>query len=159
MSTSFRLGAAFALTLATTTPAGSSRARKPASRVAASVAGRRADNRTTLKSTLADLATVAHTLAAQQGPLAAGLKDAARTAQLAAKAGEQLGPTLGRISAAAQEVRDMAQVANAASARAGKAAEAAASSVQQAGAETLPELSRLMQELGALSVSLRQLSE
>ena len=118
-----------------------------------------ADNRAALKSTLADLAAVAHTLAAQQGPLAAGLKDAARTAQLAAKAGEQLGPTLGRISAAAQEVRDMAQVANAASARAGKAAEAAASSVQQAGAETLPELSRLMQELGALSVSLRQLSE
>ena len=118
-----------------------------------------ADNRAALKSTLADVAALSHALAAQQGTLARGLQDAARTAQLAAKAGEQLGPTLQRISASAQAVQDMAQVANAASTRAALAADAAASSVQQLSTETLPDLSRLMSDLSGLSASLRQLSE
>jgi phospholipid/cholesterol/gamma-HCH transport system substrate-binding protein len=118
-----------------------------------------ADNRAALKSTLADVATLAHALAAQQGAIRTGLQDAARTAQLAAKAGEQLGPTLARISTSAEAVQSMAEVANAASARAGRAADAAASSVQQLSNETLPDLSRLMSELAVLSASLRQLSE
>lgn len=118
-----------------------------------------ADNRAALKSTLADVAALAHTLAAQQGAISSGMQDAARTARLAAKAGEKVGPTLERIANSAQAVERMAEVANAASGRAGVAAEAAASSVQQMGAETLPDLARLMSELATLSASLRQLSE
>jgi len=117
-----------------------------------------ADNRAALKSTLADVATLAHGLAAQQGVISQGLADAARTARLTARAGEQLGPTLERIADSAQAVARMAEEANAASGRVGRAADAAASSVRQAGAETLPELARLMAELSALSASLRQLS-
>ena len=118
-----------------------------------------ADNRAALKSTLADVAALAHTLAAQQGSLRAGLQDAARTARLAAQAGEHLAPTLDRVARGAQAVEQMAGVAQEASGRAGRAADAAASSVQQVGTQTLPDLSRLMQELAALSVSLRRLSE
>jgi len=118
-----------------------------------------AENQAALKSTLADAATLAHALAAQQGAIGAGLRDAARTAKLAAAAGEKLEPTLERIAAGALAVERMAETANAASARAGLAADAAASSVQQLGAETLPDLARLMQELGVLSSSLRRLSE
>jgi phospholipid/cholesterol/gamma-HCH transport system substrate-binding protein len=118
-----------------------------------------ADNRAALKSTLTDLAALSHALAGQQGTIRAGLQDAARTARLSAKAGEQLGPTLDRVSRGAQAVEQMAQVAQEASGRAGRAADAAASSVQQVGTETLPDLSRLMQELAALSSSLRRLSE
>jgi phospholipid/cholesterol/gamma-HCH transport system substrate-binding protein len=118
-----------------------------------------ADNQAALKSTLADVALLARSLAAQRGALASGVADAARTAKLAASAGEQLGPTLDRIASSALAVERMADVAQAASARGGLAADAATRSVQQLGGETLPELARLMAELRALSASLHRLSE
>ncbi len=118
-----------------------------------------ADNQAALKSTLADSALLARALAGQRGVFSAGLTDAARTARLAAQAGEQMAPTLDRIATSARAVERMAEVATQASARAGQAAAAAASSVQQAGAETLPELARLMAELNQLSASLLRLSE
>jgi len=118
-----------------------------------------ADNRIALKSALADVAALAHTLAGQQGALKAGVADAARTARLAASAGEQLGPTLDRIATSAQAVQRMADTANQASAQAGRAAEVAASGVQQMSSETLPELARLMAEVNRLAASMRQLSE
>jgi phospholipid/cholesterol/gamma-HCH transport system substrate-binding protein len=118
-----------------------------------------ADNRAALKSMLADTAALAHGLAGQQATLRAGIADAARTAQLAARAGEQLKPTLDRIAASAAAVERMATAAGAASTQAGRAADAAASGVQQLGAETLPELARLMAELSQLSASMRRLSE
>jgi len=68
-------------------------------------------------------------------------------------------PTLDRIAASAQALEAMADVARSASARGGAAADAAATSVQQLGDETLPELQRLMAELAGLSASLRRLSE
>ncbi len=115
-------------------------------------------NQAALRSTLADTAALAKALAAQKGVLAAAVADTARTARLTARAGEQLAPTLARIASSAQAVETMAQTAGAASARAGQAAAAAASSAQQLDSETLPELARLMAEVGALSVALRQLS-
>jgi phospholipid/cholesterol/gamma-HCH transport system substrate-binding protein len=118
-----------------------------------------AGNQAALKSALADSATLARALAGQRAVMTAGLADAARTARLTAAAGEQLAPTLARIASSAQAVERMAEVANKASAQAGQAAAAAASSVQQAGTDTLPELARLMVELNLLSASLRQLSE
>jgi phospholipid/cholesterol/gamma-HCH transport system substrate-binding protein len=118
-----------------------------------------ADNQAALKSTLADVAALSHAMAAQKGVLSAGMADAARTARLTAQAGEQLAPTLDRISTSAQAVERMAEVAKAASERAGHAADAAASSAQQLDAETLPDLARLMTELNQLSASLRRLSE
>lgn len=118
-----------------------------------------ADNRAALKSTLADVALLSHALAAQRSVLGAGLADAARTARLAAQAAPQLGPTLARIAGSAQAVAQMADAARGASASAGQAADAAASSARQLGSETLPDLARLMNELSALSASLRHLSD
>jgi phospholipid/cholesterol/gamma-HCH transport system substrate-binding protein len=118
-----------------------------------------ADNRAALKTLLADTAAVAQALAAQKTALGAGVADAARAAQLAARAGEQLGPTLDRIAASALAVERMSAEAGSASTRAGVAADAAASSAQQLGAETLPDLARLLTELTQLSASLRRLSE
>ncbi len=117
------------------------------------------ENQKALKSTLADLAAVANALAAQKAALSAGVADAARTAKLSTGAAQKLEPTLDRIAASAQAVQAMADVAGAASKRAGSAADAAATTVQQVGGETLPELQRLMAELAALSASLRRLSE
>lgn len=116
-------------------------------------------NRAALKATLADTATLARTLAAQQGALSAGIADAARTARVAAQAVEQLAPTLTRIAASAQAVERLAQTAEGASARAGVAADVAASGAQQLHSDTLPELARLMAELNQLSASLRRLTD
>lgn len=118
-----------------------------------------ADNRAALKSTLADLATVTHALAGQQAAITAGLADAAKTARLTARAGEQFGPTLDSIQTSAQAVQRMADVAAKASARAGEAADTTANSLQIIGQQTLPDLARLMAELNQLSASLRRLSE
>ena len=125
-----------------------------------------ADNRAALKTTLADTATLLRNLAAQQGTINAALADAARTAKSAARAGEQLAPTLERIATSAGAVERMADSAGVASTRAAQTAqaatqtaEAATRGVQQLGSETLPELARMMSELNDLSASLRRLSE
>jgi phospholipid/cholesterol/gamma-HCH transport system substrate-binding protein len=118
-----------------------------------------ADNQRALKSALADIAAVAHTLAAQKATLNATMADAALTGQRTSRASEQLGPTLDRISTSAAAVQAMAVAAEAASVRGGAAADAATASVQQLGSETLPEVARLVAELAALSASLRRLSE
>ncbi|MBL8349099.1 MAG: MCE family protein [Burkholderiaceae bacterium] len=118
-----------------------------------------ADNRAALKATLADAAVLAHALAAQQDAIRSGLADAARASRSAADAAGKLGPALERVAASALAVERMADAAGSASARAARAADAAASGVQQLGGETLPELARLMAELGELSASLRRLGE
>ena len=115
-----------------------------------------ADNRVALKQTLAGMATVAQALSAEQGAIRAGIRDAARTARLAAKAGEKLAPTLAQISESASAV-------DAASTRVGLAVDKAASSadggVQQLRTETLPELARLISELNQLATAMRHLTE
>ncbi len=116
-------------------------------------------NRAALKSLLADAAALAQALAASKGALSAGIADAARTAQTTARASRDIAPTLADVARSAQAVQRMAEVAGAASQRAGRAADAAASGVQQVGAETLPELGRLMHELNQLASTLRQFSE
>jgi phospholipid/cholesterol/gamma-HCH transport system substrate-binding protein len=118
-----------------------------------------ADNRQALKSTLSDLAALAHALEAQKGVLTRGIADAARTAQLAASAGQQLAPTLASITRGAQSVERMAEGVSATSLRTSRAADSAASAVQLASSETLPDMARLMAELNRLSASLRALSE
>ena len=118
-----------------------------------------ADNRVALKQMLADTASLAHALAAQKGAIGAGIKDAARTARLAAHAGEQFEPTLARIGAGGQAVEDMARVVGQTGVRATVAVDAAASGVQQIRSETLPELGRLIGDLDRLAGSMRQLSE
>lgn len=118
-----------------------------------------AGNQASLRATLIDVAALARTLAARKEVLAATVKDAARTAQLASRAGEQLGPTLDRIASSAAAVERMAVDAQATSIKGGEAADAARQSVQQLGGETLPELARLMAELQGLAASLRRLSE
>jgi phospholipid/cholesterol/gamma-HCH transport system substrate-binding protein len=117
------------------------------------------ENQLALKSALADMAALAHALQAQQGVLTRGIGDAARTAQLAASAGQRLDPTLQSIASSAKAVERMADVAAGASQRAGHTADVAASAAQQLSSETLPDVARLLSELNQLAVSLRALSE
>lgn len=118
-----------------------------------------ADNRAALKATLADIASLSHALAAQQGAISAGIADAARTARHAARASEQLAPTLAQINSSAEAVRKMADAAALASVGAGRAADAAASGVQRLSNETMPEVERLLLELYELASAMRRFSE
>ena len=125
-----------------------------------------AENRAVLKKALADIGTVAHTLAAQQGAIGAGIANAARTASNTARASAQLGPVIDklgpaieRIAVSADAVEKMAKAAGSAASSAGRAADGAGSAVQQLSAETLPELDRLLAEANRLAVSMRSLSE
>ena len=120
-------------------------------------------NRAALKQTLAGLATVAQTLAAQQGAISAGVKDAARTARVLAQASEQVGPALERITASADAVdvasTNAGKAVDKAAGAVDKAAQSADGGIQQLRSETLPELGRLITELDQLATSLRHLSE
>jgi phospholipid/cholesterol/gamma-HCH transport system substrate-binding protein len=118
-----------------------------------------ADNLAALKSTLADTALLANSLAGQRDTIVAGLADAARTAKQTAVASEQIEPMLAGVEASAQSVEKMANAARSASDRIGITADSVTTSTQQLRSDTLPDLARLMNELNRLSASLRNLSE
>lgn len=118
-----------------------------------------AGNRAALKALLADTAALAKSLAAEKAVLRAGIRDAALTAQRAARAAEQVAPLMARIDGSAAAIDSMAQELGKAGAGAALAAAEAASGVQQIRRETLPDVARLAAELQALAASLRRLSE
>ena len=117
------------------------------------------ENRAAFKSALADIATVAHTIAARKDTLDAGMTSAARTFENAARATAQAGPVIDRIGRSAEAVEKMGNEAALASASAGKTADSVGAGLQRFTSETLPELERLLGELGVLSASLRRLTE
>jgi phospholipid/cholesterol/gamma-HCH transport system substrate-binding protein len=116
-------------------------------------------NRIALSSTLSDVAALARTLAARKGTLDAAITDAGRTLDNTARASAQLRPVIADIGRTAQSLDTMGKQAAAASEGAGKVVDGVGADVQRFGAETLPEVQRLLGELNALSVSLRRLSE
>jgi phospholipid/cholesterol/gamma-HCH transport system substrate-binding protein len=117
------------------------------------------ENQAAFKSTLADIATVAHTLAARKDSLDPGIINAARTLENAARLTAQAGPVVERIGRGAGAVETMGNEVAKTSASAGKTMNAVGADVQRFTAETLPELERLLGELSVLSTSLRRLSE
>ena len=116
-------------------------------------------NRAAFSAALADVAAVSRTLAARKDTLDQGMVSAARAAENAARASAQFEPVIAGVGRSAEAVEKMGNEAASASARAGKTIEGVGADVQRFGAETLPELQRLMGELQALSVSLRRLTE
>ncbi len=113
------------------------------------------ENQASLKNALADIASVAHTIAARKDELDAGIRDAAGTLKNTSRASLRLDPVLARIESSAAAVQAMGnEVANA-----GKTANSVGADVKRFTAETLPELERLLGELSVLANSLRRLSE
>jgi phospholipid/cholesterol/gamma-HCH transport system substrate-binding protein len=110
------------------------------------------ENRAAFKSALADIAVVAHTVAARKKEIDAAIAGAAPAIASA-------GPVIARIGRSAEAVEKMGNEAAAASAAAGKTVASVGADVSRFTAETLPELERLLGELGVLAVSLRRLSE
>jgi len=118
-----------------------------------------AENQAAFKSALADIASVAHTLAARKESIDAGLIDAARTFNNAARVSSRLEPVIDRIGRGADAVEKMGNEVAQTSASAGKTINSVGSDVKRMTAETMPELERLLRELSVLTTSLRRLSE
>ncbi len=117
------------------------------------------ENLAALRSTLADIATVARTVAARKDSIDTGIASAARTFEGSARIAAQLGPVIDRVGRSAAAVEKMGTQAGDASDAAGKTVEAVGADVKRFTSETLPELERLLGELSVLSTSLRRLSE
>lgn len=117
------------------------------------------ENQAAFKSALADIATVARTIAARKDTLDAGMASAARTFENTSRATAQAGPVIDRIGHSAEAIEKMGSEVARTSASAGKTVNSVGADVKRFTAETLPELERLLGELSVLSTSLRRLSE
>ncbi|NMG73996.1 MlaD family protein [Aromatoleum diolicum] len=117
------------------------------------------ENRAAFTTALADIATVAHTIAARKDALDAGITHAARTFENTSRATAQVGPVIDRVGRSAEAVEKMGNELARTSTSAGKVVDSAGADLKRFGEETLPELERLLGELSVLSTSLRRLSE
>jgi phospholipid/cholesterol/gamma-HCH transport system substrate-binding protein len=117
------------------------------------------ENRAAFKSALADIATVARTVAARKDTLDAGMASAALAFENASRASAQIGPVIDRIGRSADAVEKMGTEVARTSISAGKTVDSLGADATRFTAETLPQLERLLGELGVLSISLRRLSE
>ncbi len=117
------------------------------------------ENQASFKSALADIAAVAHTLAARKDKLDVAIVNAASTLENTSRATAQAGPVLERLGRGADAVEKMGNEVARASTSAGRTVNSVGADVQRFSAETLPELERLLGELSALSTSLRRLTE
>lgn len=117
------------------------------------------DNQAALRSTLADMAVVVHTVAARKESIDSSLADAATTLKNTARASTKLDGLAQRIGNSADAVQKMGTEVAKTSVSAGQTVDVVGADVKRFSAETLPELERLLGELSTLSSSLRLLSE
>jgi len=117
------------------------------------------ENRIAFKNALADIASVAHTIAARKETIDTGIRNAGRTLENSAQVSAQMGAVIDRIGSSADAVAKMGNEVAKTSVSAGKAVDAIGGDVKRFSVETLPELERLLGELSTLSTSLRRLSE
>ncbi len=117
------------------------------------------ENRIAFKNALADIASVAHTIAARKETIDSGIRNAGRTLENSAQVTAQMGAVIDRIGSSADAVAKMGNEVAKTSVSTGKAVDAIGGDVKRFSVETLPELDRLLGELSTLSTSLRRLSE
>ena len=117
------------------------------------------ENQAAFRSTLADLAAVAHTLAGRKEELDAGIVSAARTFNRAAEASARLTPLIEHLEQSAQSVKTMGDEVARTSASTGKMVDSVSLGMNRFSADTQPELERLLAELSTLATSLRRFSE
>jgi len=117
------------------------------------------ENQEAFRSTLADIAVLARTIAARKDSIDAGLADAAKTLNNTAKASVNMDKLAERIGRAADAVQAMGFEVAKTSISTGAAVDMVGADVKRFSTETLPELERLLGELSTLSSSLRLLTE
>jgi len=116
-------------------------------------------NRNALKQTLASLETVSHTLAARATTIDAGVSDAARTMQNAARLTTELSQLVERLRRSADAFDQMAAEGARAGASASRAMDSARAGFTAFSNEALPEAQTLVVELRSLTASLKRLTD
>ncbi len=117
------------------------------------------ENRAAFRSALADITAVARTIAARKETLDAGISNAGRTLENAARVSARVEPVIDRLQRSAQAIENMGNEVAKTSASAGTTVNSVGADVKRFTAETLPALERLLGELSVLTTSLRRLSE
>lgn len=117
------------------------------------------ENQAAFRSTLADMAVVARTIAARKDSINSALTDGATTLKNTSQASAQLSDLTKRVGRAADSIDTMGTEVAKTSVSAGKTVDVIGADVKHFSLETLPELERLLGELSQLSASLRQLTE
>ncbi len=121
------------------------------------------ENQTALKNALADISTVARTVAARKQSIDASILSAEKGlngfSKMTAEIGPQLAPVLERISKSAQAIEAMSVEMKKTSASATQTVDSVGADVKRFSTETLPELSRLLEDLSTLSVSVKNLTD
>jgi phospholipid/cholesterol/gamma-HCH transport system substrate-binding protein len=117
------------------------------------------ENRRALKATLADLATLTHTLAARSKTIDATLASTARTMDNAARLTADLPRLVARIERTADAFDRMAAEMAGAGASARTTLDGAHAEIGALGATTLPELRALVAEMRGLTATLRRVAD
>lgn len=117
------------------------------------------ENQASFKNALADIATVAHTIAARKETIDAGIASATSTFENTSRATAQLGSVVDRVGRGADAVEKMGNEVASTAASTGKTVSVVGNDVKRFTGETLPELERLLGELSVLSTALRRLTE
>ena len=117
------------------------------------------DNLVALKSTLADLAALTHTLAARKTSIDASITNADRMLARSARVAAELAPLLVRIGHSADAIATMGTAATHASVSAANTLDAVGTDVTRFTAAAVPEIQRLLGEMNSLTVSLQRLTE
>jgi phospholipid/cholesterol/gamma-HCH transport system substrate-binding protein len=115
-------------------------------------------NRTAFRETLASLAQVSRTLAERSKAIDAGVVNAARAMENAARLSGEMSALLARIQRSAEAFDRMSGEGARAAASAASAVESARGEIRQAARETVPETRQLIVELRELTASLRRFS-
>ena len=113
-------------------------------------------NRREIVSTLRDLATVSHTLAARSAAIDTGLANASRTMENAAKFTDDLPRLVQRIERSADRLDSMADAVARAGGDASQTLDSTRADLQQFTSEGLPEVRELVAELRELTSTLRR---
>lgn len=117
------------------------------------------DNRAAFKSILADTALLMHSLAEQRTVISTGVTNMAKTADYTARATQQLNPLIHRITQSVTALEMMGKDVSQASHSATRSFELLNGGIKAVTGDTLPEIGHLLEELGILSETLRQLSD
>lgn len=117
------------------------------------------ENQQALQSSLKDIATIAHTVAARKDTIDAGITSAARTFDNTDRASRKIEPLIKQISQTAEAIEKTSQEAKVAINNANQTVDSVGHDVSRFTTESLPEVQRLLGELNVLAASLRRLSE
>lgn len=117
------------------------------------------ENRRNFSAALADIATVAKTIAARRSEIDQSIISATTTLDNTARLSAKLTPAVEQVSRSAAAVERFGDEATLATANAGKTMDSLGADLTRFGAETLPEMTRLLDELNVLAASMRRVAE